>query len=122
MQTCDPEHGHPDPPVDGTLRVRNFDRIADRDGAMLIRPTRDYVATAGQVSTMCSERDNIHWFVPQGAPATTFDVIIDGLDPSLPDYDIKTIDPIGGKRGPNGTIEASIISFEESSRRYTSGI
>jgi hypothetical protein len=108
--------------VAGAFRVRNFNRVGDEDGAMVIRPTRDYVARVGQVSTMCSQEDNIHWFVPQGQPGTTFDVVISGLDPGKPDYDIKTIDPVNGRRRPDGTIVAPVIGFDESARRYTSAV
>lgn len=108
--------------VNGAFRVRNFDRLRDEGEAMIIRPTRDYVAQVGQVSTMCSERDNIHWFVPQGGPATTFDVVISGLDAGQPDYDIRAIDPVGGERLADGSIRAPIMGFEESARRYTAAI
>lgn len=108
--------------VSGALRVRNFDRVGDEPGRMLIRPSRDYVAGVGQVSTMCSEQDNIHWFVPQGGPATTFDVIISGLDAGQPDYDIKAVDPVRGEKRADGVIAAPIIGFEESSRRYTAAV
>jgi hypothetical protein len=108
--------------VSGAFRVRNFDRLRDEDEAMIIRPTRDYVARAGQVSTMCPERDNIHWFVPQGGPATTFDVVVSGLDEGQPDHEIRAIDPVGGERLADGSIRAPIMSFDESSRRYTAAI
>lgn len=108
--------------VNGAFRVRNFDRLRDEGEAMIIRPTRDYVASVGQVSTMCSERDNIHWFVPQSGPATTFDVVISGLDAGQPDHDIRTIDPVGGERLADGSIRAPMLSFEESARRYTAEI
>jgi hypothetical protein len=108
--------------VKGAFRVRNFDRVGDEPGAMLLRPTRDYVARAGDVSTMCSERDNIHWFVPQGGPATTFDVVIWGLDEGAPDYDIKAVDPVRGDRLAGGVIRAPIIGFDEASRFYTAAV
>jgi len=108
--------------VAGAFRVRNFDRVRDEDAAMVIRPTRDYVARVGEISTMCSERDNIHWFVPQGGAATTFDIVVSGLDPGQPDHDIKAVDPIGGRRLDDGSIVAPIISFGESARRYTSDV
>jgi hypothetical protein len=108
--------------VGGSLRVRNFDRLGEREGAMLIRPTRDYVARLGEVSTMCPERDNIHWFVPAGGPAATFDVIISGLDAGAPDYLIQTIDPIAARREADGALLAPLIDFEESSRRYTAAL
>jgi hypothetical protein len=108
--------------VAGRFRVRNFDRLRDEENAMVIRPTRDYVARVGDVSTMCSARDNIHWFVPQGGPATTFDVVVSDLDPGQPSYDIKAIDPVRGRRLADGTIAAPIIGFDEASRRYTAEV
>ncbi|HYD86214.1 MAG TPA: hypothetical protein VEA80_01950 [Vitreimonas sp.] len=109
--------------VDGAFRVRNFDRIGDEDGAMVIRPTRDYVARTGDISTMSSQRDNIHWFVPHGrAPATTFDVVISDLDPGQPSYDIRAIDPLGGRARADGAIVAPIMSFRDSAARYTAEV
>lgn len=108
--------------VAGAFRVRNFDRLRDDGEAMVIRPTRDYVARVGEVSTMCSERDNIHWFVPQGGPATTFDIVVSGLDEGQPDHEIRAIDPVGGERLADGSIRAPMMSFEASSRRYTADI
>lgn len=108
--------------VSGAFRVRNFDRLRDEGEAMVIRPTRDYVAQVGEVSTMCSERDNIHWFVPQNGPATSFDVIISGLDAGRPDHEIRAIDPVGGERLADGSIRAPIIGFAEASRRYPASV
>jgi hypothetical protein len=108
--------------VAGRFRVRNFDRIGDEPGAMRLRPTRDYVAGPGQVSTMCPERDNIHWFVPKGGPARTFDVLVSGLDPGRPDHLIEAVDPVRARRADDGSLIAPIIDFESSSRLYTSEI
>lgn len=108
--------------VEGQFRVRNFDRVGDEDGAMIIRPTRDYVAATGQISAMTGPRDNIHWFVPQGGPAMTFDVVISGLDPAVPEYEIAAIDPIGGDPRADGTIRAPVIAFEAASAKYTAAV
>lgn len=108
--------------VAGRFRVRNFDRLGDEGEAMLIRPTRDYEAGIGRVSTMCSQRDNIHWFVPCGGPATTLDVVVSGIDAGQPGHLIQAIDPARGTRRPDGAILAPIIGFGESSRRYTADI
>jgi hypothetical protein len=108
--------------VKGAFRIRNFDRVGDEPGAMLIRPTRDHVARTGQVSTMCTEQDNIHWFVPQGGPATTFDVVISGLDEGAPDYEIRAVDPVRGEKRPGGIIAAPIIGFDQSSNFYTASV
>lgn len=108
--------------VAGRLRVRNFDRLGDEPGAIRIRPTRDYVARPGQVSTMCAERDNIHWFVPQGGAARTFDVLVSGLDAGQPDHLVEAVDPVRARRAGDGSLTAPIIGFESASRLYTSAI
>jgi hypothetical protein len=108
--------------VEGRFRIRNFHRLGDEGEAMRIRPTRDYVAGAGTVSTMCSERDNIHWFVPVGGPAATFDVIVSGIDPGAPDHLIQAVDPLGAKALADGTLLAPVIGFEDSGRRYTADV
>ena len=108
--------------VAGRFRVRNFDRVGDEPGAIRLRPTRDYVAGTGRVSTMCGERDNIHWFVPQGGPGTTFDVVISGLDAGQPDHVIEAVDPLRARRAGDGSLVAPIIGFALSSRRYTAAI
>lgn len=104
--------------VSGAFRVRNFDRLRDESGAMIVKPTRDYSARTGMLSAMSSERDNIHWFVPIGGPAQTFDVIISGIDPALPEYDIQAIDPLGGTLLVDGTIRAPIMDFDAASVKY----
>lgn len=108
--------------VAGAFRVRNFNRLADEPGAMVIKATRDYIASVGDVSTMCSERDNIHWFVPRGGPATTFDIVISDLDPGQPSYEIQAVDPIRGHRRADGTISAPIIGFDQSSKLFTADV
>lgn len=108
--------------AEGALRIRNFDRLRDEAGAMVVRPTRDHIARAGQVSTMSSEKDNIHWFVPHGGPAMTFDVVVSGLDLGRPDHLIQAIDPLSARKLADGALAAPIISFEEASRRYTTDV
>lgn len=114
--------------IDGAFRIRNFDRIEDvgvpgeASEAMVIRPTRDVVAGVGTLSAMTSARDNIHWFVPQNGPARTFDVIISGLDPGAPDFDIRAIDPLHGHHNSDGSITAPVIDFERASSLYTADI
>jgi len=105
--------------VRGRMRVRNFDRLGDREGAMLVRPTRDFVAEVGRVSTMCSERDNVHWFVPVGGPATTFDVLVSNFGAGAPDPVIQAIDPLHARPADDGALLAPIIGFAEASRLYT---
>lgn len=108
--------------VGGKFRVRNFDRLRDEDGAMIVRPTRDYLAETGAISTMSSARDNVHWFVPQGGGATTFDVIISEIDKAQGDTRITAIDPLGGQTLEDGSIRAPIMEFEKASDKYVATI
>jgi mannose-6-phosphate isomerase-like protein (cupin superfamily) len=108
--------------VEGAFRVRNFDRLSDDEGAMIVRPTRDYIAQTGQLSAMTPDRDNIHWFVPRGAAAMTFDVIISGIDPGEADYEIEAIAPLGGTELADGAIRALKIAFEAASDKYTAAL
>ncbi len=108
--------------VEGAFRVRNFDRLRDEGEAMIIRPTRDYIARTGALSAMSGPSDNIHWFVPEGGKAMTFDVIISGLDQGEADYEIEAIDPLGGIARPDGTILAPKMSFEAASVKYSAEI
>jgi hypothetical protein len=106
--------------VEGRVRIRTFDRLAeDGGGGLILRPTRDEVAASGGAAAMTTAKDNVHWFTPVTAHAMTFDVIVDGLDKGQPDYVIQPVDPLGGERLADGAIRAPILSFEESMRRYT---
>ena len=105
--------------VEGAFRLRNFDRVRDEAGAIVIRPTVDATIAVGDISTMSLERNNIHWFVPLAERAATFDFIVDGLDAGAPRYEIAAVDPVRGEPLSDGTIRAPILSFEESSRFYT---
>ena len=105
--------------IEGALRVRNYDRVGDADGAMLLMPTRDAEIRVGDVSTMSSARDNVHWFVPKTDRATTFDVIVSDLTPGGPAYEIQAVDPLRAEKLPDGRLKTPIISFAESSARYT---
>jgi hypothetical protein len=108
--------------VEGEFRVRNFDRVRDEDGAVVIRPTRDAVMRLGEVSTMSTAHDNVHWFVPRAARATTFDVIVSGLGGARPSYVIEPVDPVRGQKLPDGTIRAPYLTFAESTRFYTRAV
>jgi len=96
--------------LDGKVRIRTFDRIAERDGALLIRPSGDRVGAVGDAAAMTSDN------------ATTFDVIVDGIDHGQPSYLIQPLDPVAGRRLDDGTIIAPILSFEDSMRRYPASV
>ena len=108
--------------IEGRVRIRTFDRVADEDGAIIIRPARDEIGQAGDAAAMTLAKDNVHWFAPRSGTAMTFDVIVDGLDRGKPDYLIQPVDPLGGETRADGTIRAPILSFAESSTRYPASL
>jgi hypothetical protein len=105
----------------GALRVRTYDRIADEPKALVLRPATDRRIERGEVSTIGPARDNVHWFVPATERAATLDVLVEGLDPSGPEYLLQPVDPLGGTELADGTLRAPLLSFEESARRYARG-
>src|SRR6185312_10695967 len=98
--------------IDGRVRIRTFDRVADEDGALLIHPARDEVAEPGHAAAMTTVKDNVHWFAARSATATTFDVIVDGLDAGTERYVIQPVDPLGGEQLSDGSIRAPLLSFD----------
>ncbi len=108
--------------LDGKVRIRTFDRVADEEGAIRIRATRDEIAQAGDAAAMTTAADNVHWFVPRTTKAMTLDIIVDGLDPGSENYVIQPVDPVAGRKHADGTISAPILTFAESTKRYSAGI
>jgi hypothetical protein len=105
--------------LEGAFHVRTFDRVRDENGAIVIKPATDTIVTVGEVSTMSSERNNIHWFVPQSDRAVTFDVIVSDLDKGEPSFQIDAVDPVRGTRLADGSLRAPILSFQDASAFYT---
>lgn len=108
--------------VDGTLRIRTYDRVRDEKNGIVIKPAEDLVAGVGKITTMCAERHNVHWFVPQSGPAMTLDVVIDGLSGKGAPYEIVALDPLGGKLLKDGSILAPTLSFEAAAAKYTADV
>ena len=104
--------------VQGKLRARTYDRVGEVPGALVLRPAGDRHLDTGEVSSIGPVRENVHWFVPLGEPAATFDVVVTGLEPDGPDYELQPVDPLGGADLGDGTLRAPLLGFEESARRY----
>ena len=106
--------------VQGNLRARTYDRVGELPGALVLRPAADRRQDAGEVSSIGPARENVHWFVPLGERAATFDVLVTGLEPGGPDDQVQPVDPLGGTDLGDGTLRAPLLHFEESARRYAS--
>ena len=104
--------------VEGSLHVRNFDRVADEEEHLIIRPTLDGTISPGDCSTMSTEHNNVHWFTAQSETAFTFDIVVDGLDAEGPSFFIDLIDPSHAERLRDGTLRARRIEWDESVKLY----
>lgn len=108
--------------LDGSLRVRTFDRVGEDGDALLLRDGHDGVAARGDVSTMSPTRRNVHWFVPRAGAATTFDVVVSDLEPGRRSFEIQPVDIVRAMRLRDGTLRVPVIGFAESSARYTADV
>jgi hypothetical protein len=104
--------------LEGRLRARNFDRLADEPEHLLLRPAVDATIAPGACSTMSTERNNIHWFTALTDRAFTLDVVVSDLVEGAPSYAIDLVDPDGGTRRGDGTIRAPRIDWKTSLRKY----
>ena len=105
--------------AEGNIRIRTFDRVRDEKNGIVIKPAEDTVIGAGGISTMCAERHNIHWFVPQGGAATLLEVAIEGLSSQGAPSEITALDPLGGKKLRDGSLLAPFLGAEAAAAKYT---
>lgn len=106
--------------IAGNVRVRNFDRVADEPEHLVLRPTVDQTIGRGVVSTMTTQRNNIHWFTALTDRAFTLDVVVSDLKPGDKSFYIDLVDPRGGTKRGDGTIRAPRIDWKTSVRLYDS--
>jgi hypothetical protein len=104
--------------IKGELHVRNFDRVGAEQGHVIVDPTVDAVIRRGDVSTMSTERNNVHWFTARTPAAFTLDIIVDSLVPNDEPYVIELLDVRNAEKLANGHRRARIIDWKESVRLY----
>ncbi len=104
--------------LQGELRGRHYDRLADEPQHYIIRPTIDRSFAPGGCSTISDHKDNVHWF--QALSPTAYILNIHVLDVS-PGQSQPTgrlyLDPEGEKLS-DGTIRARRIGYQEANRRF----
>jgi hypothetical protein len=104
--------------IAGKLRARNFDRLADEPEHLILQPTVDATIGRGAVSTMSTQRNNIHWFTALTDRAFTLDVVVSDLKEGDKSFYIDLVDPNGGTKRGDGTIRAPRIDWKTSVRLY----
>jgi hypothetical protein len=106
----------------GEMDLRHFERIEDEPSHLVIAPTIDRVARPGDLSSISSEKDNIHWLRARTDAAFTLDVVVDNLDPSLGfRYEMDYVDPAHAEAVGGGRLRARRISFAEALALYGPG-
>lgn len=105
--------------VAGEFHLRHYERVEDQPEHLLLRPSIDRVTQAGDFSSISDQRDNVHWLVATKGPAYTFDLIVDGLDPTRGfAWKNDHVDVVGAERLDGGLLRARRIEFEEAIRLY----
>lgn len=104
--------------LQGQLRGRHYDRLADESQHYIIRPSIDRSFGPGECSTVSDYKDNVHWFQAASPTAFIFNIHVLDVNPneSAPTGRLY-LDPEGEKLA-DGTIRAPRISYQESNRRF----
>ncbi|HTI49632.1 MAG TPA: hypothetical protein VL475_01720 [Planctomycetaceae bacterium] len=102
----------------GDFRGRHYDRIADEEDHLLIRPTIDRKFTVGECSTVSDFKDNVHWFQSLSEPAFIFNIHVMEINPDNREPTGRIyVDPDGEKL-KDGVIRARRIAYEDANRRF----
>lgn len=103
--------------LDGALRLRQYDRVRDEPGSLVIRPVVDRVCHPGDTTAISADLGNVHWF--QGLTgAYALIVAAYDVDPGAGASRRDYVDPLGGEALPGGSIRAPIVTVDEARRRY----
>lgn len=104
--------------LSGQFHLRQYDKLAVEDDALLIRQTVDEVAGPGALSSISEAKDNVHWFLAT-ENAHTLDVVVMGLDPAAEQsFDIYNLDIDGASREAGDILRAPRISVPDALRLY----
>lgn len=104
--------------LNGQLRGRHYDRLADEPGHYIIRPTIDRAFTAGECSTVSDFKDNVHWFQATSPTAFILNIHVLGVNPNEKEATGRLyLDPEGEKLA-DGAIRAARLSYQEANQRF----
>jgi len=104
--------------IKGEAHGWQFERVADEENYMTIKPTADKVLKVGAVSTMSEEKDNIHWFKALTEPVFMFNIGVFRINPTHDFSGRDCIDPLGGEKLKDGLIRARRIELKEAYKLY----
>jgi len=94
----------------GKFQGRHYDRLADEEEHMIIKPTIDRGFGPGEYSTVSDEKDNVHWFQATSGEGYIFNFHVLGVNAAAKRKTGRVyIDPAGEKL-KDGTIRARRIN------------
>ena len=95
-----------------------FERIADEEQYLTIRPANDMVQEVGAVTTVSDQKNNIHWFKALSEPVFMFNIGVFSLSHSKDFSGRDYVDPLGGEKLKDGLIRARRIEVKEAYKLY----
>lgn len=120
-----PPHGHRNMVsaflhLSGECRVRQYDKLAEDGGALVIRPRVDYVSRPGQWSSVSDTRDNVHWLTGQSGDCFLFTTKLIELEEGRPIQGRINVDVRRGAYVGGGALRVPKISYERAAEWYGS--
>ncbi len=103
--------------LQGGLRVRHFDRVADAPDHLMLKPVSDVDSREGDSSSVSDEAGNVHWFIATRGPAFLLDVIVPKRDPER-SWGRDYVDPLNAVAQRDGLLRMPRLSAREAIRRY----
>ncbi len=100
----------------GEMHLRHYEKIGAEGNNLIIKPTVDRVARAGDNSSISDEKDNVHWFIANSESAFTFDVIM--LDLNNKPYNIHNLDIDARVDLSDGSIRVPILNVDSALNKY----
>jgi hypothetical protein len=118
-----PPHGHENEvsaflTLDGSFRVRQWDRVALHEGSMDIRAYFDGMSRPGEWNSQSEESSNVHWLIAQSSQAYFLSVRVCRLDGTLGGRDRIPIDPDGAEHLGHGVYRAAIMDSDAWWEKY----
>jgi hypothetical protein len=102
----------------GEAHLWQFERVADEEEYMTIKPTADKALGVGALSTMSEQKDNIHWFKALSEPVFMFNIGVFRIDAAKDFSGRDCIDPLRGEKLKDGLIRARRIGLKEAYKLY----
>lgn len=104
--------------LSGQVHLRQYERVEDEPGALIVRPTVDAHVGPGHASSISDERNNVHWLIARGGRAHTLDTIVLGIDDDAPVYEIDNVDAENAESIGGDLLRMPILSVTEALSRY----